>query len=87
MAMHPDIQRKAQRELNRVVGPDRLPTHEDAASLPYVQAVLMECTRWIPVVPLGIPHRVMADDVYKGYRIPKGSLVVAVNYDLFSVAQ
>ena len=78
MAMYPHVQQKAQRELDSVVGPDRLPTHDDMESLPYIQAVMRECMRWVTVVPLGIPHRVMADDVYKGYRIPKGTIVCTV---------
>ena len=76
MAMHPDIQRKAQEELDRVVGSDRLPTFEDQASLPYVNALLREVLRWHIVLPIAVPHRVMADDEYNGYTIPAGSTVI-----------
>ncbi|KAM5533378.1 hypothetical protein V8D89_012928 [Ganoderma adspersum] len=77
MAMQPDIQRKAQAELDAVVGPRRLPHFTDRASLPYVNALVKECFRWQSVVPLGVPHRVSEDEEYNGYLIPKGSILIA----------
>lgn len=68
----PDAQGKAQEEIDRVVGRDRLPTYDDCLSLPYTEAILREVLRWKPVSPIGVPHRVTDDDVYKGYLIPKG---------------
>jgi cytochrome P450 len=53
MLVYPDVQRKAQAEVDRVVGKDRLPEIEDAPQLPYVQGVVNECLRWLPVTPLG----------------------------------
>jgi cytochrome P450 len=79
MAMYPEIQKAAREELDAVVGPDRLPTFEDYESLPYIHAIIMECSRWIPVVPLGVPHRVIKDDYYKEYFIPEGTIVLAVS--------
>ncbi|OBZ67814.1 O-methylsterigmatocystin oxidoreductase [Grifola frondosa] len=76
MLSHPEVQRKAQAELDAVVGPDRLPDFGDRDSLPYVNAIALECFRWQPVAPLGIPHRSMADDVYNGYSIPGGSMII-----------
>jgi cytochrome P450 len=76
MIRHPDIQRKAQAELDKVVGRGRLPEFEDKNSLPYIDALYKEVLRWHPIVPL-IPHKVTVDDEYKGMRIPKGSVVVA----------
>lgn len=75
MMNHPDALKKAQQEIDAVVGQDRLPTFEDRASLPYVEAVLEETWRWGVPLPLNLPHRVMEDDVYNGMHIPKGSLV------------
>ncbi|TCD68446.1 hypothetical protein EIP91_010732 [Steccherinum ochraceum] len=77
MAMFPGVQKKAQDELDRVVGPGRLPEYEDLTNLPYLSAVTLEVMRWIPVTPIGVPHAVIADDNYNGYYIPKGSAVIA----------
>ncbi|OCH88068.1 cytochrome P450 [Obba rivulosa] len=77
MVLYPDVQKIAQEELTAVVGSDRLPEFSDRESLPYVNAVVKECTRWMPVNPLGVPHASMADDEYNGYLIPKGTIVIA----------
>ena len=53
MALHPEVQRKAQEELDQVVGKGRLPDYTDLDSLPYIQALLKELLRWQPVTPLG----------------------------------
>ena len=53
MVLNPDVQRKAQRELDQVVGPHRLPDFSDQPSLPYVDAIVKETLRWNPVVPRG----------------------------------
>ena len=79
MAMAPDVQRKAQQELDTVVGSDRPPNMEDIPSLPYIQVVLFEVARWMPAIPLSLPHAVTEDDVYKGFAIPAGSVVIGVS--------
>ncbi|KAJ3557356.1 hypothetical protein NM688_g1517 [Phlebia brevispora] len=76
MLMHPHILKKAQEEMDRVVGPDRLPTFEDEPNLPYVVACIKETMRRRPVIPMGVPHMAAEDDVYKGYFIPKGAVIV-----------
>ncbi|PSR93709.1 hypothetical protein PHLCEN_2v4604 [Hermanssonia centrifuga] len=76
MAMYPDAQKKAQAELDRVLGSGRLPTFEDRDSLPYVEAIILESIRWMPAVPLGVSHRIFVEDEYKGYRIPKGTTII-----------
>ncbi|KAG1733019.1 cytochrome P450, partial [Suillus paluster] len=76
MVLYPDVQRRAQVEIDSVIGRDRLPTFEDRASLPYVEAVLRETFRWEPIVPLGVPHATSSDDTYNGYFIPKGATIV-----------
>ncbi|KAJ7067957.1 cytochrome P450 [Mycena amicta] len=77
MALYPEVQAKAQRELDAVIGGDRLPTFADREDLPYLDALVKEILRWHTVVPTGVPHRAMRDDVYDGYFIPKGALVIA----------
>ncbi|KAG1855197.1 cytochrome P450 [Suillus subalutaceus] len=76
MTLFPDVQKKAQAEIDAVVGPDRLPTFADRDSLPYAEALVKEVLRWNVVVPTGFPHRVTEDDIHDGYYIPKGSLVM-----------
>lgn len=58
MTLYPEVQRKAQAEIDAVVGKDRLPTFQDRDHLPYVDAICMELLRWLPVGPLGdtSPH-------------------------------
>ena len=53
MAAYPDVQKKCQEELDRVVGRSRMPTLADRESLPYICATLREVLRWRPVAPLG----------------------------------
>ena len=55
MVLHPDIQARARRELENVLGSHRLPTFEDYGSVPYIDAVIKEMLRWHPIVPLGKP--------------------------------
>jgi cytochrome P450 len=52
MLLHPEVQAKAQAEIDRVVGKDRLPDFDDRPALPYLDAVLRETLRWFPVLPL-----------------------------------
>ncbi|KAI0634619.1 cytochrome P450 [Trametes polyzona] len=76
MASFPEVQAKAQAELDAVVGQRRLPEFSDKESLPYLRASIKECLRWRVVVPLGFPHRSIEDDEFRGYHIPKGSMIV-----------
>ncbi|KAM5539706.1 hypothetical protein V8D89_006519 [Ganoderma adspersum] len=75
MVLHPEAQTQAQAELDRVVMQDRLPQMSDLDSLPYIQALILEVLRWKPIIGLGFPHTSRSDDVLRGYRIPKGSLI------------
>ena len=45
MVLYPDVQRKAQDELDEVIGADRLPDFEDRKNLPYVNALCKEIQR------------------------------------------
>lgn len=77
MIRHPNVQRRAQEELDRVVGDERLPTFSDRPSLPYIEAIIRELLRVYPVIPLGVPHAAQEDNVYEGLLITKGTTVVA----------
>jgi cytochrome P450 len=80
MLHFPTVMKKAQAEIDKVIGPDRMPDYSDvdANSLPYITAVVNETLRWKPVAILGgTPHASTADDYYEGMLIPKGSTIFA----------
>ncbi|KAF2277562.1 cytochrome P450 [Westerdykella ornata] len=76
MVLFPEAQKKAQEELDRVIGSDRMPNWEDEKDLPYVRSLIKEVLRWRPVNKFGMPHATSEDDWYNGYFIPKGSVAV-----------
>ncbi|TFK85636.1 cytochrome P450 [Polyporus arcularius HHB13444] len=76
MVLFPKAQRLAQAELDAVIGPDRLPTVSDKSSLPYISALITEVFRWQPVVPTGVIHLAMEEDEYRGYHVPRGTVVI-----------
>ncbi|PPQ66787.1 hypothetical protein CVT24_008696 [Panaeolus cyanescens] len=75
MLCYPAVQARAQEELDRVLG-GRLPEYSDEADLPYISALVKEVLRWQPATPIAVPHMLTEDDVYKGYFIPKGSVII-----------
>lgn len=79
MMLFPEVQVKAQEELDRVVG-DKLPVSADRERLPYIWAVVQETHRWHPVAPMAIPHAATKEDYVRGYRIPKGALLLPNNW-------
>ncbi|RPD54280.1 cytochrome P450 [Lentinus tigrinus ALCF2SS1-7] len=76
MVLFPETQQRAQAELDSVIGPDRLPDIRDKEQLPYLSALLVEVFRWQPVVPTGVSHLAMEEDEYRGYRIPRGAVII-----------
>ncbi|KAG1838113.1 cytochrome P450, partial [Suillus tomentosus] len=73
MVLNPEVQAKAQAEIDRIVGKDRLPNFDDRPAWPYVDAILRETLRWQPVFPLvSVPGATTTSDIYKDYFIPKG---------------
>ncbi|KAF8549589.1 cytochrome P450 [Imleria badia] len=83
MVVHQEVQQKVQAEIDSVVGKDRLPTMDDRPSLPFLDAVLREMLRYSPILPLSLPHAAVEDDVYEGFHIPKGAILIS---NLWSVA-
>ncbi|KAI0634749.1 cytochrome P450 [Trametes polyzona] len=79
MTLWPEVQARAQKEVDGLLGPNptRLPTFADRASLPYVNAIVLEVLRWNPSLPMGLAHRLTEDDVYRDWAIPKGTVVWA----------
>ncbi len=76
MAHYPEVQAKAQAELDAVVGPHRLPEFNDRDELVYVNAVIKETLRWMTVFPFVIPHVTVEDDEYRGYFLPAGTVLI-----------
>ncbi|GAB1217418.1 hypothetical protein ATERTT37_006657 [Aspergillus terreus] len=76
MALFPDVQRKAQEEMDRVTGGNRLPSYEDRENLPYINAMIKESVRWHSVVPMNVAHVSIQDDSVGEYAIPKGTQIV-----------
>jgi len=78
MATNPTVQKKAQEEIDRVIGDsNRLPDFLDRSNMPYVEAILHEVLRYGLVLPLSLPHLSTTDDVYNGFLIPKGTLLIS----------
>jgi len=77
MVLNPDVQKKAQKEIDAVIGHRRLPKLSDLPHLPYINAVLTEVLRWNSVAPTGVPHTATEDGIIHGYFIPKGAIIVA----------
>ena len=47
MLVHPEAQKKAHAELDRVVGSGRLPDFSDRESLPYIDCIVQETLRYV----------------------------------------
>ncbi|KAI0684085.1 cytochrome P450 [Cytidiella melzeri] len=75
MVLYPEHQKRAQAEIDLVVGDERLPSFEDRPNLPFIESIVKEIFRWKPLAPTTLPHRMMQDDVHDGYFIPKGTSV------------
>lgn len=52
MVLFPDVQKKAQAQIDGVIGKGRLPRLQDRPLLPYIDAMLRETLRYNPVAPL-----------------------------------
>ncbi|XP_071807416.1 cytochrome P450 2J6-like [Asterias amurensis] len=76
MIEFPEIQRKIQGEIDREVGRDCLPRLSDRAKLPYTEASLHEIQRISNIIPLGVPHEASSDVTFRGYNIPKGTIIL-----------
>ncbi|MED6223704.1 hypothetical protein PIB30_076680 [Stylosanthes scabra] len=72
---NPRVQQKAQEEIDRVIGLERIMSESDFSSLPYLQCVAKEALRLHPPTPLMLPHRANSNVKVGGYDIPKGSNV------------
>lgn len=84
LAKHPDCQEKLYREIERVVGTERMVTEDDLPHLPYLKAVIKETLRQYPPVPL-VPSRLVEEDItLGGFDIPKGYQILV---NLYAIAK
>ncbi|XP_058820526.1 probable cytochrome P450 303a1 isoform X2 [Topomyia yanbarensis] len=74
----PETQKNVQREIDEVIGRDRLPTLEDRVNMPYCEAVVYEALRMFMSNTFGIPHRALRDTKLCGYDIPKDTMLVGM---------
>ena len=65
MTLHPEVMRRAQAELDAVIGRERIPTLADRPNLPYIEAIVKETLRWRPISALCEHHHCIFEDVLK----------------------
>ncbi|XP_067003245.1 probable cytochrome P450 303a1 [Anabrus simplex] len=76
LLLNPEVQRRAQAEIDAVVGRDRLPLLSDRPNLPYVDALSLESLRMFMGRGFGVPHRTLKDTELQGYHIPKDTMIL-----------
>jgi cytochrome P450 len=77
MLSNPEAVRKAQEEIDRVVGQQRTPSFDDESNLLYVRGIIKETMRVRPINKIGNNHFNIEDDWYNGFFIPKNSIIMA----------
>jgi len=84
MVLYPHTMRKAQAELDAVLGADgqSIPGFAHINHLPYCVALTKEVFRWAPASPGGFPHYSDADDEYKGYKIHGKTMVIPCTWSM-----
>ncbi|XP_061536788.1 cytochrome P450 2F3-like [Phycodurus eques] len=73
---HPEVQEKMQQEIDAVIGRERCVNMEDRKFMPFTDAVIHEVQRFLDIVPFSIPHCTLRDVPFRGYTIPKGTIIV-----------
>ncbi|XP_038067063.1 steroid 17-alpha-hydroxylase/17,20 lyase-like [Patiria miniata] len=76
MIEHPEILERVTKEIDEVIGQDRLPSLSDRGSMPYTEATLMEVNRYGSVSVIGLPKSVTKDTTFRGFTIPKDTMVL-----------
>ncbi|KAJ9580644.1 hypothetical protein L9F63_024179 [Diploptera punctata] len=76
LLLYPEVQQRAQAEIDAVVGRDRLPTLNDRPNMPYMEATVLEAVRVFMGKTFSIPHRALKDTELQGYNIPKDTMVI-----------
>nr|XP_054773201.1 steroid 17-alpha-hydroxylase/17,20 lyase-like isoform X2 [Lytechinus pictus] len=82
MTEHPDIKAKIQHEIDVEIGRGRYPVIGDRGKLPYTEATLYEMIRYSTVGPVGVPHSTMVDTEFRGFLIPKDTIILLNQYSM-----
>ncbi|KAL1190853.1 Cytochrome P450 76C4 [Cardamine amara subsp. amara] len=72
---NPELIKRAQQELDEVVGKDNIVEESHITKLPYILAIMKETLRLHPTLPLLVPHRPAETAVVGGYTIPKDTKI------------
>ena len=80
MVRYPEIQSRIHREIDEVVGRNRLPTLADKVNLPYTQATIAELHRIVSLVPMAAFHLASDTTQFRGYTLPKNTVIVSNLY-------
>ncbi|KAL8219995.1 UNVERIFIED_CONTAM: hypothetical protein K2H54_037493 [Gekko kuhli] len=72
---YPEVQAKVFREIDDVIGKNRVPAVENRALMPYTDAVIHEIQRFSDVIPMNLPHALTKTMQFRGYTLPKGTNV------------
>ncbi|MEE6507527.1 hypothetical protein FKM82_025297 [Ascaphus truei] len=75
MMKYPDIQKKVQNEIDKVIGLAQ-PQTEHRKEMPYTDAVIHEIQRFSNIIPANIPHETAEDVTFRGYFLPKGTYII-----------
>ncbi len=75
LAHNPNVQEKIYQETCRVLPDGSLVTLQNKPTMPYTSATILEALRYISTVPLGVPHRSIADVEISGFLIPNDTLI------------
>ncbi|KAJ0939012.1 putative cytochrome P450 [Helianthus annuus] len=82
---HPQVLKKAQNEIDSVIGKNRLVDESDIPNLPYLRCIINETLRLYPAGPLLVPHEASSDCVVGGYNVPRGTMLIvnqwAIHHD------
>ncbi|CAO2626560.1 Cytochrome P450 2B10 [Lemmus lemmus] len=75
---YPHVAEKVQKEIDHVIGSHRPPSLDDRNKMPYTEAVIREIQRFADILPIGVPHKVTKDTLFRGYLLPKNTEVYAI---------
>ncbi|XP_040590287.1 cytochrome P450 2B1 [Mesocricetus auratus] len=78
MLKYPHVAEKVQKEIDQVIGSHRLPNLDDRTKMPYTEAVIHEIQRFSDLIPIGVPHKVTKDTLFRGYLLPKDTEVYPI---------